>query len=201
MCRSVVLLGDQFPMPNQQGLRRDNGGDLGQNPPPQRFGLNRQSPALIIIEAQSSATELLAKNPVLLTKVIDDLQLTLIHPTGNGDQHKPEWVEISLGLQSSLSRVPDTGETIADPCRSSFRTIRAETRDASGFTVLMHAVRCHDQLATVVNSLLKHGADAKATTNTTTVLHLAVERHKTVNAKVVQLLLDAGADPTLKDAY
>jgi hypothetical protein len=47
---------------------------------------------LIVIEVLSSATELLAKNPVLLAKVVDDLQLALIHPSGNGDQHKPEWV-------------------------------------------------------------------------------------------------------------
>src|SRR5215471_12925337 len=40
MCSSVVLLSDQFPMPSQQGLRRDEGGDLGQNSPPQRFGFN-----------------------------------------------------------------------------------------------------------------------------------------------------------------
>jgi hypothetical protein len=35
------------------------------------------------------ATELLAKNPVLLAKVVANLQLALIHPSGNGDQHKP----------------------------------------------------------------------------------------------------------------
>lgn len=28
MGRSIVLLGDQFPMPCQQSLGRDNGGDL-----------------------------------------------------------------------------------------------------------------------------------------------------------------------------
>jgi hypothetical protein len=31
MGSSVVLLGDQFPMPSQQGLRRDYGSDLGKN--------------------------------------------------------------------------------------------------------------------------------------------------------------------------
>jgi hypothetical protein len=98
MGRSIVLLGDKFPMPSQQRLWRDNGSDLGQNPPPQHFGLNGQSSALMVIEAQSPTTELLAKNPVLLAKVINDLQLALIHPPGNGDQQKPEWVENSLGV-------------------------------------------------------------------------------------------------------
>jgi hypothetical protein len=35
---------------------------------------------------------LLAKNAVLLAQVIDHLQLTLVHPTGDGDQHEPEWI-------------------------------------------------------------------------------------------------------------
>src|SRR5215469_13755802 len=104
MGSSVVLLGDQFPVPSQQGLRRDNAGDLGKDLPPQPFGLYGSSPALIVIQAQSPAIELLAKNSVLLAKVVNDQQLALIHPPGNGDHHKPEWVENSLGLQSPLSR-------------------------------------------------------------------------------------------------
>jgi len=56
---------------------------------------------------------LLAKNPVLLAKVINDLELALIHPPGNNDQKKPEWVETFLGLQSPLSRVRGYAGTIA----------------------------------------------------------------------------------------
>jgi chemotaxis response regulator CheB len=36
-------------------------------------------------EAQSPIAELLAKLTVLLAKVVNDLQLALIHPSGNGD--------------------------------------------------------------------------------------------------------------------
>jgi hypothetical protein len=104
MCRSVVLLGDQFPVPGQQGLRRDNGGDLSQNLPPQGFGSNGQSAALVVIEAHSPAAELLSKNAILLAKVINDLQLALIHPAGDSDQQESEWLKDSLGLQSPLSR-------------------------------------------------------------------------------------------------
>jgi hypothetical protein len=63
----------------------------------------------MVIGAQSPATELLAKHPVLLAKIVNDLQLALIHPPGNGDQQKPEWVENSLGLQSPLSRALSYG--------------------------------------------------------------------------------------------
>jgi hypothetical protein len=72
----------------------------------------------------SPTTELLAKHPVRLAKVINDLHLALIHAPLNGDQQKSEWVENSLGLQRPLSRVWDYGGTTADSCRSSFRTIR-----------------------------------------------------------------------------
>jgi hypothetical protein len=67
----------------------------------------------MVIEAQSSMGELLAKNAVLLAKVVNGLQLAPIHPPGNGDQQKPVWVEYSLGLASSLS----TALLIGDPRR------------------------------------------------------------------------------------
>ena len=73
------------------------------------YGLNGSSPALIVIEAHSPATELLAKNPVLLAKIVNDQQLALVHPPGDGDQHEPEWVENTLCIQSSLSRPPGCG--------------------------------------------------------------------------------------------
>lgn len=57
------------------------------------LGLSCQSPALMVIETQSPIAELLAKDPVLLAKVVNDLQLALIHPPGNGDQQKAEWVD------------------------------------------------------------------------------------------------------------
>src|SRR5215467_9374420 len=104
MGSSVVLLGDQLPVPSQQGLRRDNAGDLGKSLSSQRFGLYGQSPTLIVIEAHSLATELFAKHPILLAKIFNDLQLAVVHPPGDGHQQKPEWVEHSLRNQNPLSR-------------------------------------------------------------------------------------------------
>jgi Lrp/AsnC family leucine-responsive transcriptional regulator len=104
MGSSVVLLGDQLPVPSQQGLRRDNAGGLGKNLSSQRFGLYGQSPALIVIEAHSPVTELFAKHPILLAKIFNDLQLAVVHPPRDGDQQRLEWVEHSLRIQNSLSR-------------------------------------------------------------------------------------------------
>ena len=83
---SVVLLGDQLPVPSQQGLRGDDAGDLGKSFSSQRFGLYGQSPALIVIEVHSPATELFSKHPILLAKIFNDLQLAVVHPPGDGDQ-------------------------------------------------------------------------------------------------------------------
>lgn len=51
----------------------------------------------------------------------------LIHPA-NGNQQKAKWFENSLGFQSPLSRLRVEGETTANSCRSSFRTIRRQNR-------------------------------------------------------------------------
>jgi hypothetical protein len=52
-------------------------------------------------------TELLAENPVLFAKVINDVRLALVHPPGDGDQHEPERIQDSWHLVSSLSRAFD----------------------------------------------------------------------------------------------
>src|SRR5215469_4300816 len=104
MGRSIVFLSDQLPVPSQQGLGRDNAGDLGKNLSSQGFGLYGQSPALMVIEAHSPATELFSKHAVLLAKILNDLPLVVVHPPGNSDQHKPKWVDPSLCIQNPLSR-------------------------------------------------------------------------------------------------
>src|SRR6516225_8676276 len=125
MGSSIVFLRDQFPMPSQQGLGCDNAGDFGKNLSSQRFGLYGQSPALIVIEAHSPVTELFSKHPILLAKILNDLQLALVHPPGDGDQQKPEWVEHSLCIQNLLSPPAEPHwQNIASSCRSGFRTIR-----------------------------------------------------------------------------
>src|SRR5215469_4669636 len=129
---SVVLLGDQLPMPSQQGLRGDNAGDLGKSLSSQRFGLYGQSPALIVIEAHSPITELFSKHTILLAKILNDPQLAVVHPPGDGDQQKPEWVEHSLRIQNPLSRAPNRSSEIshlhADPVFGPYAMLFAELR-------------------------------------------------------------------------
>src|SRR5215471_1275460 len=143
----VVLLGDQLPVPSQQGLRGDKAGDLGKSFSSQRFGLYGQSPALMVIEAHSPATELFAKHPVLLAKIFNDLQLAVVHPPGDGDQQEPEWVEHSLCIQNPLSRPPSRSGEIshlhADPVFGPY-AIPTATKRLAGIPILKSSPR-HDQ--------------------------------------------------------
>jgi hypothetical protein len=80
-------------VPTQQGLRRDDGGNVSQKLPPYAFRLCGQSTPLIIAEPQSPVAELLTKNAVFLAQIFDHFQLAVIHPSGHRDQHKPEWIK------------------------------------------------------------------------------------------------------------
>jgi hypothetical protein len=57
---------------------------------PNPLGFGRQPTALVIVETQSPAAELFAKNTVLFAQILDHLQLVLVHPPGHGNEHEPE---------------------------------------------------------------------------------------------------------------
>jgi hypothetical protein len=70
--------------------------------------------ALIVIEAHSPVIEFFSKHPILLAKIFNDLQLAVVHPPGDGDQQKTEWVEHSLRIQNPLSRPPSHSSEPSD---------------------------------------------------------------------------------------
>jgi hypothetical protein len=78
-------------------------GDLRQNPAAQSFG-GRQTSALIVVEPKPPAAKLLFQDLILFAKIVNRELLLLVHPSGHRDQHEPERVEDSLGLQNTLSR-------------------------------------------------------------------------------------------------
>ena len=65
----------------------------------------------MVIETQSTIGELREKNLVLLAKVVDNVKLPLIHPAGNGDSQKPEWVE-----NSSCSAIQKPAQWVLQNC-------------------------------------------------------------------------------------
>jgi hypothetical protein len=72
----------------------------------------------------------------------NDLQLALIHPPGNGDQQKTEWVENSPGLQSLLSRLRVDGEASrihADPVSGPYEVRLKDRPDGNTLVIPFHA--------------------------------------------------------------
>jgi hypothetical protein len=74
-------LGYQFPVPRHKRFRRDDGGYLAQDTSGQLLGFYCQTPALIVAEAQSLATQLLAQHSILFLQIVDDVPLLLAHPS------------------------------------------------------------------------------------------------------------------------
>jgi hypothetical protein len=50
------------------------------------FSLSPPTAGAIVVQPEPPIAELLAKNPILFAKVVNDVQLTLIHPSGDRDQ-------------------------------------------------------------------------------------------------------------------
>ena len=78
------LLGDELPMPTQDGVRRDERCNLGEGASPDGLAADRQPATLIVGQPESSATELLLQDAVLLSEVFDDCVLMAADPTGEG---------------------------------------------------------------------------------------------------------------------
>jgi hypothetical protein len=83
-----------------QGVWRHQGTDLQEPFPTDRLGLGRESPSLLIRESQSLSAELLAQYSILLLQVLDDILLTTIHPSREG-QHQKLKLEPIHGLEGS----------------------------------------------------------------------------------------------------
>ena len=70
-------------MPCQQCRRSHDCGDLIENPPAKPFGFGGKPPPLAIRKSKAATSELLPENTILLHKILDDLLLPLVQPTGN----------------------------------------------------------------------------------------------------------------------
>jgi hypothetical protein len=92
--------------------------------PAQQLGFRCQSAALVITEPKPSSAHLLTQNAILLSKIIDDLQLTLIHPAGNRDHQEPERIQRRKHRIAHYRRSRHTPANPAISGRFSFRTLR-----------------------------------------------------------------------------
>ncbi len=84
------LFGNELPVPAQDGVWSDERGDFGKGTAADSFAAHGQSASLIIGQSESSATELLLENSVLLSEILDDCVLmTADPPSQGGDEDLP----------------------------------------------------------------------------------------------------------------
>jgi hypothetical protein len=79
-------------VPRQQRVRRDDRGELPQQPSPQRPSLRGEPTALIVGEPQPPGAGLFAQDAVLFQEIVDDVALLLVDPAGERDQHELQWM-------------------------------------------------------------------------------------------------------------
>src|SRR6266849_7384133 len=92
-------------MPGQQRVRRHDRRYFPQHAPAEYLGFRGETTALIIREPQPPGPELFPQGAVLLLEIIDDIALSLIHPTGERDQNEPQWIrQRGHGAQATRRR-------------------------------------------------------------------------------------------------
>lgn len=64
-------------------------------------GPDSQATSLVVAESKALVAEFLATNAVLLTKVVDQMELALVHPAGDSHQEELEWIQKSRHLVDS----------------------------------------------------------------------------------------------------
>jgi hypothetical protein len=117
-----------FRVPSQQCLGCDDSGERCEHLPTEAFCLAGQPAPLIVIQPEPSAAELFSKDPIFFAQIIDGILLLLIHPAGQGDEHKPEWVKALLRFPvQSLLRIWRSGRQCPVlSIRCDFWTLRDE---------------------------------------------------------------------------
>ncbi len=78
------LLGDELPMPTQNGVGCNERRNFAESPSPDGLAANREPATLIVGQPESSAPELLLQDAVLLLEILDDCVLMAADPTDQG---------------------------------------------------------------------------------------------------------------------
>jgi hypothetical protein len=93
---AIIFPGQELAVPRQERLRRDEGGQFAEHPATEFLGPHRQTPALVVVQAQPTTAELFPKNSVLLREVVDDVLALSVRPAREENQQ-----------ESKPDRVPD----------------------------------------------------------------------------------------------
>ena len=103
---AVVLPGNQPPVPAEHRVRRDDAGDLRQNPPAEFPASPRESTALGVGQAKWTWATLLSEDPILLPEIIDHVFLVAVHPASGREKEEAQSVGHSLRLLGKQPLAP-----------------------------------------------------------------------------------------------
>ena len=103
---AVVLPGNQPPVPAENRVRRDDAGDLHQNPPAEFLASHRESTALGVGQAKWTWAKLLPEDPILLPEIIDHVFLVAVHPASGREYEEAQSVGHSLRLLEEQPLAP-----------------------------------------------------------------------------------------------
>ena len=103
---AVVLPGNQPPVPAENRVRRDDAGDLRQNPPAEFLASHRESTALGVGQAKWTWAKLLPEDPILLPEIIDHVFLVAVHPASGREYEEAQSVGHSLRLLGEQPLAP-----------------------------------------------------------------------------------------------
>jgi hypothetical protein len=78
------LLGDELPVPTEDGVGSDERRNFGEGPSPDGFAPNREPATLIVGQPESSTSEFLLKDAVFFSEIVDDGVLLAADPSGQG---------------------------------------------------------------------------------------------------------------------
>ncbi|MDH4188001.1 MAG: hypothetical protein OEV08_13490, partial [Nitrospira sp.] len=106
-------------MLGQEGLRRDDSGDFAKDATPKQLGLGCQAAALIVVQTESFASQLLPEHSVLFAEVIDGVTLLLAQPAGDGNQQQSKRIEGPAHWHRIAAKTAVTG---AANCSASSRS-------------------------------------------------------------------------------
>jgi len=85
---AVVLLGDQFPVPTENRVARNDACHLGQRSAAEFPAPHRESPALRVSQLKRPTANLLAEDPILLSQTVDQILLTAVQPASEGEDEE-----------------------------------------------------------------------------------------------------------------
>ena len=128
-------------MPTKDGVGRDERGNFGEGASANGLTSHGQSAALIVGQPESTATDLLFQDSILLAEVLDDRVLLTSDPAGHGgdedlprlkDDDHPEIVAQTVSI-GQLSSDVEVGYSPQNSVRPSKRTVRLRPyRDGTG---------------------------------------------------------------------